>query len=65
MIVVLHWQDLASLVTAPIEALRQPPAFRTMPLPAGIVLALVFVGNVLPYLEELARALRYRAQAAR
>ena len=65
LVVILHWQELASLMTAPIEALRQSPAFRTMPLPAGIVLALVFVGNVLPYLEELARALRYRAQAAR
>ena len=64
LVVVLHWQELASLATAPIEALRQPPAFRTMPLSAGFVLALVFVGNVLPYLEELARALRYRAQAA-
>ena len=67
LIIVLHWQDLVLLVTQPIEALTQPIRLRTPPLPIGIVagiLFLVFVGNVLPFLEEFARALRHRARAA-
>ena len=68
LIVVLHWQDLVLLVTQPIEALAQPLRLRSPPLPAGIVagiLGFVVIGNVLPFLEEFARALRHRAQAAR
>jgi hypothetical protein len=66
LVVVLHWQELALLITQPIEALTQPIRLRTPPLPLGIVaglLILVFLGNVLPFIEELARALRYRARA--
>lgn len=66
LIFVLHWQDLVLLATAPLEALRQPPALRAPPLPPGIVwgiLVLVFLGNVLPYLEEFARALRHRVHS--
>jgi hypothetical protein len=67
LVVVLHWQELTLLVSQPIEALTQPVRFRTPPLPVGIVagmLLLVFIGNVLPFLEEFARALRHRARAA-
>jgi hypothetical protein len=66
LIIVLHWQELALLVTQPVEALAQPIRLRTPPLPVGIVggiLVLVFVGNVLPFLEEFARALRHRAHS--
>ena len=66
LIAVMHWQDLVLLATAPLEALRQLPTLRSPPLPPGIVggiLVLVFFGNVLPYLEEFARALRHRAQS--
>jgi hypothetical protein len=66
LIFVLHWQDLMLLATAPLEVLRQLPALRSPPLPIGIIvgiLALVLVGNVLPYLEEFARALRHRAHS--
>jgi hypothetical protein len=67
LIIVLHWQELALLVTQPVEALTQPIRLRTPALPLGIVagiLVLVFVGNVLPFLEEFARALRHRTRAA-
>ena len=67
LVVVLHWQELVLLATQPIEALTQPLRLRTPPLPSGIVagiLLLVFVGNVIPFLEEFARALRYRTRAA-
>jgi len=67
LVIVLHWRELALLATQPLDALTQPIRFRTPPLPAGIVigiLALVFIGNVLPFLEEFARALRHRARAA-
>lgn len=66
LIIVLHWADLVELATTPVAALRQPPVLRSPPLPLGIVaviLGLVFAGNVLPYLEEFARALRYRAHS--
>lgn len=63
LIAILHWQDLAALVSAPAHALRAAPSFRSPPLPAAVIvgiLGLVLVGNVLPYVEELARALRRR-----
>ena len=52
------------LASQPVEALTQPLRLRTPPLPVGIVagiLVLVFIGNALPFLEKLVRALRYRA----
>jgi hypothetical protein len=67
LIIVLHWQELVLLVTQPVEALTQPIRLRTPPLPVGIVagiLLIVFVGNVLPFIEEFARALRHRARVA-
>lgn len=67
LITVLHWQELMLLVQQPIEALSQPLRFRTPPLRTAIVggiLALIFAGNVLPYLEEFARTLRHRARTA-
>jgi hypothetical protein len=67
LVIVLHWRELALLATQPLEALAQPIRLRTPPLPAGIVagiLAFVFIGNVLPFLEEFARALRHRSRAA-
>jgi hypothetical protein len=67
LVLVLHWPDLVSLATAPAEALRHLPALRTTPLPVGttgVVLALVFVGNLVPYLEEFVRAVRYRPHPA-
>jgi hypothetical protein len=65
LVIILYWQELVLLAQQPIETLRQPLRFRSPPLPPGIVgliLALVFVGNVLPFLEEFTRALRYRAR---
>jgi hypothetical protein len=67
MVVMLHWEELLLLVQQPIEALRQPLQLRTPPLAPGIVgtiLGLIFVGNIIPYLEELLRAWRYRVRAA-
>lgn len=66
LVIVLHWHELVLLVSQPIEALIQPLRLRTPPLPLGIVagiLILVLVGNVLPFLEEFARALRHRVRA--
>jgi hypothetical protein len=66
LILILHWPDLVALATAPFDALREPPSFRSPPLPPAIIvgiLGLVFLGNVLPYLEEFARALRHRAHS--
>jgi hypothetical protein len=66
LIIVLHWREVALLVEQPVEALTQPIRLRSPALPVGIVsgiLILVFVGNVLPFLEELARALRHRTRA--
>ena len=63
LVIVLHWREVALLVEQPMEALVQPILLRTPPLPGGIVagiLILVFVGNVLPFLEEFGRALRHR-----
>jgi hypothetical protein len=68
LIIVLHWRELALFVERPIEALTQPIRLRTPPLPVGTVagiLGLVFIGNVLPYLEEFARAVRRRARRGR
>jgi hypothetical protein len=65
--VLLHWEELVLLAQQPIEALRQPLQLRTPPLAPGIVgviLGLIFVGNIIPYLEELLRAWRYRLRAA-
>jgi hypothetical protein len=67
LVIVLHWREVALLVEQPMEALKQPIRLRTPALPLGIVagiLVLVFVGNVLPFLEEFARALRHRTRAA-
>jgi hypothetical protein len=67
LVIVLHWRELAQLAAQPLEAITQPITLRTPPLPAGIVagiLVLVLVGNVIPFLEEFARALRHRARAA-
>jgi hypothetical protein len=67
LVVVLHWQELVLLASQPVEALTQPLRLRTPSLPVGIVagiLVLVFVCNVLPFLEEFARALRHRARTA-
>ncbi|HKP23011.1 MAG TPA: hypothetical protein VJV39_04065 [Dongiaceae bacterium] len=67
LVVVLHWQELVLLAGQPIEALTQSIRLRTPPLPVGVVagiLVLVFIGNVVPFLEEFARALRHRARAA-
>lgn len=66
LVVVLHWQELVALATAPIDALREPPSFRRPPLPSAIVvgiLGLVFVANGLPYAEEFVRALRHRVRS--
>ena len=66
LVIVLQWRELALLVTQPIEALTQPIRLRTPPLPLGIVggiLVLVFVGNVLPFFEEFARAFRHRVHS--
>jgi hypothetical protein len=67
LVVVLHWEELVLLVSQPVEALTQPLRLRTPPSPVGMVagiLVLVFVCNVLPFLEEFARALRHRARTA-
>jgi hypothetical protein len=67
LVIVLHWPELVLLIAQPVDALTQPIRLRTPPLPPGMVagiLALVFVGNVLPFLEEFARALRHRARTA-
>jgi len=67
LVIVLYWREVALLLTEPIEALTQPIRLRASPLPGGIVggiLLLVFAGSILPFLEELARALRYRARTA-
>lgn len=65
LVLILHWPDVVSLATAPGEALRHLPVLRPTPLPAtttGVILALVFVGNLVPYLEEFVRAFRYRTR---
>jgi hypothetical protein len=67
LVIVLHRRELAQLAAQPLEAITQPIALRTPPLPVGIgtgILVLVSVGNVSPFLEEFARALRHRARAA-
>jgi hypothetical protein len=67
LVLILHWPDAVSLATSPVEALHSLPALRTTPLPAGttgVILALVFVGNLVPYLEEFVRAVRYRTRPA-
>lgn len=63
LVVILHWQELVLLVQQPVAALRQPLQLRTPPLAPGIVwgiLGLVVIGNIVPFLEELLRALRHR-----
>jgi hypothetical protein len=67
LVLVLHWQELALLVTQPGEALRQPLRLRVPQLAPGIVwtiLGLVVVGNLVPYMEELLRAARCRLRTA-
>lgn len=61
--VVFRWQELTMLARDPAAALSQPLLVRSPPLAPGLVwaiLALVLLGNLIPYLEELLRALRYR-----
>ncbi|HEX4892172.1 MAG TPA: hypothetical protein VFV47_02720 [Hyphomicrobiaceae bacterium] len=63
LVIVLHWPDVMALATAPIDALREPLELRESPLPIEVIafiLLLVLFGNVLPYLEEFARTLRYQ-----
>lgn len=66
LVALLHSQDLLLLFREPLVALREPLQLREPPLsPGGIalVLALVVLCNGLPYLEEFARAVRYRSKA--
>lgn len=65
LVLVLHWQELVLLARQPIEALSQPLRLRDQPLAPGVVgtiLCLIFVANILPYLEEVLRAWRHRAR---
>jgi hypothetical protein len=63
LVIVLHWQELILLFRQSLLALHQPLQLRAEPLPStivGVVLLLVVLCNVLPYVEEFARAVRYR-----
>jgi hypothetical protein len=65
LVALLHWQDLLVLVRDPMVALREPLLLREPPLSQGgiaLVLTLVVFCNGLPFLEEFARAVRYRAK---
>jgi hypothetical protein len=67
LVLMLHWRELLSLIQDPLGALGTPLRLRIPALAPEIVwgiLGLVLVGNVIPYLEELLRAVRHRARAA-
>ena len=68
LVALVHWHDLVFLVQHPVAALSQPLQLRAPPLSPGavaVILALVVVCNIVPYLEEFARAWRCRAGALR
>jgi hypothetical protein len=68
LVVLFQWRDLIFLVQEPVAALSQPLQLRAPPLsPAAVtvILALVLLCNIVPYVEEFARAWRYRAGTLR
>lgn len=64
-VLVLHWDAAALLLAAPAEAANWTIALKQAPLPAGYVLGLlgaILLLDLLPYLEELLRDLRWRKE---
>lgn len=67
-VLVLHWEAAALLLAAPAEAANWNIALKHAPLPAGYVLGLlaaILLLDLLPYLEELLRGLRWQAGGAK
>ena len=64
-VLVLHWDAAALLMTAPADTANWSIALKTEPLPVGYIVTLlsaILLLDLLPYLEELLRDLRWRKE---